>query len=121
MRILYPVMLVLAVLVSAAVSALFVMLSSKEGAILRIQGTGKRRVQVMLSLQQLFPSLGGLAIGLAGVFIYLSRRPPELMEAALGGAMLCAVLYLAAAAVGAAGASISVTGKNPLEMLQVKE
>ena len=88
MRILYPVMLVLAVLVSAAVSALFVMLSSKEGAILRIQGTGKRRVQVMLSLQQLFPSLGGLAIGLAGVFIYLSRRPPELMEAALGGAMV---------------------------------
>lgn len=121
MRILYPVMLVLAVLVAAAVSALFVMLSAKEGAILRIQGTGKRRVQVMLSLQQLFPSLGGLVIGLAGVRIYLSGRPPELMGAALGGAALCAVLYLAAAAVGAAGASMSVTGKNPLEMLQVKE
>jgi len=121
MELLYPVMLVLSVLVAAAGSALFVMLSAKEAAILRVQGTGKVRVQIMLSLQQVFTCLAGLAVGLAGMMVYLVGRQPELTGTILGGALLCAVLYLAAATAGAVGASMVVTGKNPLEMLQVKE
>jgi len=121
MKLLYPVMLVLSVLVAAAGAALFVMLSAKEAAILRIQGTGKVRVQIMLSLQQVFTSFAGLLVGLLGMAVYLAGRQPELTGTIVGGALLCALLYLAAATVGAVGASMAVTGKNPLEMLQVKE
>jgi len=121
MKLLYPVMLVLSVLVAAAGAALFVMLSSKEAAILRIQGTGKVRVQIMLSLQQVFPCIAGLLGALVGMAVYLVGRQPELTGTIVGGTLLCALLYLAAATAGAIGASMVVTGKNPLEMLQVKE
>lgn len=121
MEILYPVMLVLSVLVAAAGSALFVMLSAKDAAILRVQGTGKARVQLMLSLQQVFTSFAGLLAGLTSMAVYLAGRHPELTGTIFGGALLCAVLYLAAATTGAVGASVAVTGRNPLEMLQVKE
>ena len=121
MEILYPVMLVLSVLTAAAGSALFVLLAAKDAAILRIQGTGKGRVRLMLSLQLVITNLAGLAAGLAGVLGYLAGRQPELVGTILGPAALCAVMYLCAAVLGASAAAAAVTRGNPLELLQVKE
>lgn len=121
MEILYPVMLALSVLAAAAGSALFVLLAAKDAAILRVQGTGKGRVRLMLSLQLVITNLAGLVIGLAGVLGYLAGRQPELLGTILEPAALCGVMYLFAAAAGAGTAAAAVTRGNPLELLQVKE
>lgn len=60
MEVLYPVALVLSLLAAAGVSVLFVMLSAKETAILRVQGTTRLRTVLMLSLQQVFTCFAGL-------------------------------------------------------------
>lgn len=121
MKLLYPVIVVLSVLVAAGVSVLFVMLSAKEAAILRVQGTTRLRTVLMLSLQQVFTYFGGLLVGLIGILLYIGGTRPDLLTSLAPGAALCAVLYLIAGIAGAVASSVAVTGKNPLEMLQVKE
>lgn len=116
MRMLYPVVLALSVLTAAGVAVLFVLLSAKDAAILRVQGTTKVRTAVIFTLQQGFPVLAGLVVGLAGSSLWGGVRP-ELVGAALGRA----ALYLAAAALGTALCAASVLRKNPLELLQGKE
>lgn len=121
MEVLYPVALVLSLLAAAGVSVLFVMLSAKEAAILRVQGTSRPRTVVMLLLQQFLPSILGLAAGLAGILISVSGARPPLLPDIAPSAALCAGLYLLSAIAGAVSAAILVTAKNPLEMLQVRE
>jgi len=121
MKLLYPAVVVLSILVAAGVSVLFVVLSAKEAAILRIQGTSKLRTILMLSLQQAFTCFAGLVVGLVGILLYIGGTRPDLLGSIAPGAAGCAVLYLAAGVLGAAVSSAAVTGKNPLEMLQVKE
>ena len=88
---------------------------------MRVQGTTRPCTIVMLSLQQVFTCFAGLAAGLAGVLIYAGSVQPALLGSIAPGAALCAALYLTAGVVGAVASSAAVTGKNPLEMLQVKE
>ena len=121
MQVLYPVTLILSLLSAGGLSALLTVLSSKEAAMMRIQGTTKARTILMLSLQQAFPCCAGSMGGLAGILLYICRTRPELLAGIAPGAVLCAVLYLIAGIAGAAACSAAVIGKNPLEMLQVKE
>lgn len=121
MELLYPVALVLSLLSGAGAAALLVVLSAKEAAILRVQGTSRPRTVVMLLLQQFLPSLLGLAAGLGGILVYVSRAGPPLLPVIAPGAALCAGLYLLSAIVGAVSAAVLLTAKNPLEMLQVRE
>ena len=121
MKLLYPVVLALSLLVAAGIAVLFVMTSAKEAAIMRVLGTSKLRSRVMLALQTAFTSAAGLLIGLAGVLAYTGRTRPELLAGLVGASALCAVLYLLAAIIGAAASSTVVTSKNPLELLQVRE
>ena len=121
MRLLYPAAIVLSILVAAGVSTLFVMLSAKEAAILRVQGTTKLRMVLMLSMQQVFTCFAGLTIGLTGILLYIGGTRPDLLPGIAPGTAVCAAAYLAAGVLGAIASSAAVTGKNPLEMLQVKE
>ena len=121
MRVLYPVVLALSLLTAAGVAALFVMVSAKDAATLRVLGTPKGRTQAILLLQQAVPCAVGLVLGAAVVLGYLGIARPELWETLAGPALWRAALYLAAAVLGAALSAGAVTGKNPLEMLQVKE
>ncbi len=121
MEILYPVTLVLSLLAAVGLAVLLVLLSAKEAAILRVQGTAKLHTVLMLNLQQVFPCFAGLLAGLTGVLIYVGTARPDLLAGIAPGAALCVALYLVASIVGAAVSSAVVTGKNPLEMLQVKE
>ena len=116
MELLYPVVLVLSLLTAAGTAVLFVMMSAKDAAILRIQGTSKLHTTVIFVLQQGITVLAGLAVGLAGSLLWTGVRP-ELA----GASLVRAALYLAAAVAGTVLSAASVTGKNPLEMLQVKE
>ena len=121
MEVLFPVALVLSLLAAAGVSVLFVMLSAKEAAILRVQGTTRLRTVLMLSLQQVFTCFTGFLTGLTGILLYIGGTRPDLLASLAPGAVLCAMLYLIAGIAGAVASSATVTGKNPLEMLQVKE
>ena len=121
MEALYPVTLVLSLLTAAGIAALFVMTSAREAAILRILGTTKLRSRVMLALQTAVTSLAGLLLGLGGAMAYAGRTRPELLAGLVGAGVLCAMLYLLAAIAGAAASAAAVTGRNPLELLQVKE
>ena len=116
MELLYPVVLVLSLLTAAGTAVLFVLMSAKDAAILRIQGTSKLHTTVIFVLQQGLTVLAGLAAGLTGSLLWTGVRP-ELA----GASLVRAALYLAAAVAGTILSAASVTGKNPLEMLQVKE
>lgn len=121
MQVLYPVTLILSLLVSGGLSALLVVLSAKEAAMMRAQGTTRGRTTMMLVLQQMLTGAIGLVIGLTGVLLYMKGTRPDLFQSIAPGAVFCAALYLAAGTTGAAVSCAVVTSKNPLEMLQVKE
>jgi len=121
MRLLYPVVFVLSLLTAAGAAALFVMMSAKDAATLRVLGTPRGRTQIILVLQQAATCFAGLVPGVVGMLVYMNQVRPELLEALGGAAVWRAAAYLAAAVFGAAVSSTAVTNKNPLEMLQVKE
>ena len=121
MEVLYPVTLLLSLLTTAGIAVLFVMTSAREAAIMRVQGTTKRRSRVMLALQTAVTSLAGLLLGLGGALAYTGRTRPELLAGLVGASVLCAMLYLLAAIAGAVLSAVSVTARNPLELLQVRE
>ena len=62
MELLYPVVLVLSLLTAAGTAVLFVLMSAKDAAILRIQGTSKLHTTVIFVLQQGLTVLAGLAV-----------------------------------------------------------
>ncbi len=121
MELLYPVVLVLSLLVAAGIAVLFVMTSAKEAAIMRVLGTSRLKSRVMLALQTALTSFTGLLVGVLGVLAYIGRTRPDLFANLAGASAFCAVLYLLAAIIGSAASASAVTGRNPLELLQVKE
>ncbi len=121
MQVLYPVVQVLSLLVAAGVSVLFALMSAKEAAILRVLGTPKRWTGFILSAQQIFVCIAGQLVGLIAVILYVSRAHPEFVDRIASEAVPCALLYLAAAIAGGALSAASVTARNPLELLQVRE
>ena len=113
MEVLYPVTLVVSVLIGAGLALLLTLQSVREAAIMRVLGITKLWVRVQLTAEQLLLCIIGLVLGLVGLMIL----------AGLAGAnpWLCAALYLAGTAAGAAVAAVTVSNRAPLELLQVKE
>lgn len=122
MKTLYPITLALSLAVAAGISILLSLLSAREAAILRVLGNSKTRCRAILCLQNILACFAGLAAGHLGavVMAYVMLPPADaagLMLPALGRAGL----YLLFSVLGAVGASVAMTAKNPLELLQVKE
>jgi hypothetical protein len=114
---LYPIAFAAAILLGGVLPGIVILQSAREAALLRVLGTTKRRTRAMLSLEQIFLCVFGLALAVAALF-------------AVNGAQLRAVtgllaLYLAAHftfCVSASGAAaVNVTRRKVLELLQVKE
>lgn len=113
LRTLYPVVLAVSLLAAAGVSVLFTMMLAREAAILRALGTTRLRSRVMLCLQMVFVCGAGVLAGMLALF--MSKK-------GIGGSPgLYAMWYLLSASAGAVGSAITVTAKNPLVLLQVKE
>jgi hypothetical protein len=110
---LYPVLLAVSVLIAAGLALLMAMQSTKNAALLRILGTTKRRVSVMLCVEQGLVCAAGLAVGLAAVFLLFGGDTAQPLAAA--------GLYLGGALIGSIFAAWRITAKKPLELLQVKE
>lgn len=109
---LYPAILALSLLCGAGASALLLLLSSREAAILRVLGTTRRRSLGMLCSVCLLPCLVGIA---AGLLLGLLAQPGQ------WATLLCAALYGAASAAGAVLSGAAVLRRDPLELLQSRE
>ncbi len=117
LEVLYPVTIGASVLIAAGLCLLLVMQTAKDTAVLRVLGTPREEVRIMLTGEQGLLSLIGLGLGL-GLLAVLRQDPAAAFS---GSGLINAGLYLAGALVGAGLGAFFVTQQKPLELLQVKE
>jgi hypothetical protein len=117
MRVLFPVTIALSALIAGGLSLLLLLQNAREAALMRVLGMKKRKVRTLLNLEQMLISLIG---ALAGLLLLAVLR--QSISAAFSVApLLCAGLYLVGSLVGSILASVMVSNRMPLELLQVKE
>ncbi|MDR0904191.1 MAG: hypothetical protein LBM59_06125, partial [Ruminococcus sp.] len=114
---LFPIAVVAAVLIGAAVPILIIIQSSKEAAIMRVLGTTKKRTIAILSLEQIILCILGLAVAAGVLLIY---NVGLFAQSGLTLAV-CASIYLVASIAAALISAAVTTNKKPMELLQVKE
>ncbi|MCL2634302.1 MAG: hypothetical protein FWD34_07310 [Oscillospiraceae bacterium] len=114
---LFPIALAGAVLIGLTAPGLIIIQSAKEAAILRVLGVTKKRARCMLMFEQIGLCVVGIALAAGGLVLYnsgLFTRSAETLA-------VCGVLYLLGCVCATFGASVSVTRRRILELLQVKE
>lgn len=114
---LFPVAVAAAVLIGIIGPGLMIMQLAREAAFLRVLGVTKKRVRCMLALEQIALSVIGIAFVAGGLALYNL----ELMIRSADTLAICGALYLVGCVLGATGASILVTRRRVLDLLQVKE
>jgi hypothetical protein len=114
---LYPIAVAAALLIGGFLCALVIFQSSKDAAIMRVQGTTRRKAGAMLALEQALLSAAGLALGVCGLAAYNSSE----LAAAAAELVPFAALYFAAIVAAAVASSAAATRKNVLELLQTRE
>ena len=112
LQLLFPIAVVLAVVIGAGLAILLVQQGTKNAAILRTTGTGKRKTAVMLFTEQIIVCLVGLAIGLIAL-LFVSITATQML--------VLAALYFGGVTIGAIIGAVIVTSKAPLDLLQVRE
>ena len=112
LKILYPVMRLLSVVLAAGLASLLVMQAARETAILRVLGVRKGRAAGLLTAEQLVLAVMGVLLG-------------AILTMVLGFTTLDwqanALLYILGCLTGAAVCAGIRVQKNPLALLQVKE
>jgi hypothetical protein len=114
---LYPIAVVIAVLIGAVLPGLIIIQSAREASILRVLGTTKRRTRVMLIFEQLLLCLAGLILAFAVLAVI---NGSGILGVAGSIGFYCA-LHFIGCTIGTTIASIVVTKRKILELLQVKE
>lgn len=117
MRVLYPIVLAVAVLVTMLLCVLLTVQSYKETAIMRVLGTTKLRIGVILSAERLIVCTLGLCAGVLVSCLTLDGISENILITIMGCAAICLGFGAAASIISAA---VSVR-RRPLEFLQVKE
>jgi len=117
LKVLYPVVMVVSALIAAGLCFLLLLQKSREAAILRVLGTTRTAVRLVLIAEPFCLSILGVIVGLGlSVLLWISSGLVP-----VGSLLTSAGLYLAGALVGLVGGAIVITQKKPLELLQVKE
>jgi putative ABC transport system permease protein len=114
LKVLYPVVIAVSVLIGAGLCFLLLLQATREAAIMRVLGTTRTAVRLALIIESLFLSVIGVILGL-GIARFLW------MTSDLVPLLVSAGLYLAGVLAGSVIGTISVTNKKPIELLQVKE
>ncbi|MDP3450654.1 MAG: hypothetical protein Q8R87_08740, partial [Anaerolineaceae bacterium] len=117
LKVLYPIVLLVSVLIAAGLCFLLLLQKAREAAILRVLGTTRTVVRLVLVAETMCLSILGvfIGLGLTAVLWTSSAKIPVVTLLTIAG------LYLAGALVGLVCGAILVTNKQPLELLQVKE
>lgn len=117
LKVLYPVVIAVSVLIGAGLCFLLLLQATREAAILRVLGTTRTDVRLALITEPFFLSTIGVVIGLAiSRFLWMTSG-----LVSVGALLTGAGLYLAGALAGSVTGAILVTNKQPIELLQVKE
>lgn len=117
LRVLYPVVMTVSVLIGAGLCFLLLLQVTREAAILRVLGTTRTAVRLALISEPLILSMIGVIFGLG--MAYFWWVPSGLVP--VGPLLISAGLYLAGVLAGSISGAISVSNQKPLELLQVKE
>jgi hypothetical protein len=117
LKVLYPVVIGVSVLIGAGLCFLLLLQATREAAILRVLGTTRTAVRLALIVEPLVLSILGVMLGL-GISLLLWMTSDLVLFIPL---LVSAGLYLAGVLAGAVTGAISVTNKKPIELLQVKE
>jgi len=117
LKVLYPVVIGVSVLIGAGLCFLLLLQATREAAIMRVLGTTRTAVRLALILEPLILSILGVLIGL-GMARLLWMTSDLLASVPL---LISAGLYLVGVLAGSVTGAISVTNKKPIELLQVKE
>jgi hypothetical protein len=117
LKVLYPVVIAVSVLIGAGLCLLLLLQATREAAIMRVLGTTRNAVRQALIVEPLILSIVGVIVGLG--ITRFSWMAAGLLSA--GPLLSSAGLYLAGVLVGLVIGAISVTNKKPIELLQVKE
>jgi ABC-type antimicrobial peptide transport system permease subunit len=117
LKVLYPVVIGVSVLIGAGLCFLLLLQATREAAILRVLGTTRTAVRLALIVEPLVLSILGVMLGL-GISRLLWMSSDLVSTVPL---LVSAGLYLAGVLAGSVTGAISVTNKKPIELLQVKE
>lgn len=116
-ELLYPIAFAVAILLGGVLPGIIILQSAKEAALLRVLGTTKRRTRVMLTLEQIMLCALGLALAVAAL---VGSNGRALYDVA-GLLMLYLAAHFVFCVSASTAASVSVTKRKVLELLQVKE
>jgi len=115
LRILYPIIVVVSLLIGLGFAVLLSLQNAKEAAIMIVLGTQKRKAQRMLIFTQIIVCIVGLIIGQL-IFLLLTEIPEAHMAS-----LIFTGCYFMAVLLGSIIGAIIVTKQSPLELLQVRE
>ena len=117
LELLFPIAVTAAVITGLIAPGMIIIQSAKEAAILRVLGTTKRHTRCILVLEQIFLCIVGLIIAATGLIIY----DTEMFLEAWKTLIICGGLFLLSCTLGVFVASVTVTQRRALELLQTKE
>jgi hypothetical protein len=113
LQILYPIVIAISVALSTGFALLLMLQNAKITALMRVLGSAKFPVRMLLSGKQLVLSLLGVISGLLILPIFNISYDLEIL-------MLVGLLFTGAA-VGTVIGALLISKKSPLELLQVRE
>lgn len=111
--ILYPVTMAVFLVLGFGFQFLLLLLRRREAAVLRVLGNSAGTVRKLLAAEQIWLCVLGILAGVI-LLLILGWQPALRVWQAAG-------LYLLGSVAGIVAGSIAVTGKRPLELLQVHE
>ncbi|MCL2350360.1 MAG: hypothetical protein FWC67_02655, partial [Defluviitaleaceae bacterium] len=114
LRVLYPIAIGVAIILSIGLSMLIMLQNAKNAAIMRILGKPKLKAQVALCGEQIIVCAVGVVFGLV-VLVAIG------VSAFAIAPLLLALMYFGGSAIGSAIGAYLISGKTPLELLQTRE
>jgi len=113
LEILYPIAIVAAVILGTGLSLMLMLQHTKNAAAMRVLGSTRRRIRVLLCVELLIVNIIGIVLALSVVPL-LDLGFDEVFFRLAG-------VYLAGVIVGGIIGAIVVSRRTPLELLQVRE
>jgi len=112
---LYPIVIAAILVIGAFLCGLLIVQTSKDIAIMRVLGTSKRRVRVIMTVEYAVLCFIGILLALTVLVIRKAGGDVIAETAAVCGMFFAAVL------IASVVASVAASRKNVLELLQTKE
>ena len=112
---LYPIVVTAILVIGAFLCGLLIVQTSKDIAIMRVLGTSKRRVRLIMIAEHALVCFVGIAVAFGVVWL---RKAP--ISVIVDVSIVCG-MYFAAILLASIIASVAASRKNVLELLQTKE